>query len=433
MRVTVVDPPAYTPPYDHALCAALAERGLDVELVTSHFRYGGHAGAAGLPAHRELLPGAAGQRRREGAAAPARHGRAWRGGCARRRAGSCTSSGCRCRRSTGCWCGAFPRPRVLTAHDVLPREVRRGAGAGSRAAAARGGRGRGRTPRRAGRGWSPRRGGRRADARDPARGVRAPRRSCRPGRRPALAGLDGRRVVLFFGLVRPYKGVDVLVEAFAATARRRGAAGRRHAAHAARAARSAARASSGSPTGCGSCRASCPTPSCRPTFAAPTWSRCPTARSSSPACSTRRSRSASPLLLSAVGGFPEVAERGAARLVEPGSVESLRAGARSSCSPTTAARARHARGARCAGRGGALVGARGRADRAARTGGCWRTRREGGRGRLLGLAGPDRLHARRLSAAARAALRGCGAAPRWRIGRAAPRVTRDRAPTTSRT
>ena len=40
MRVTVVDPPAYTPPYDHALCAALAERGLDVELATSHFRYG---------------------------------------------------------------------------------------------------------------------------------------------------------------------------------------------------------------------------------------------------------------------------------------------------------------------------------------------------------------------------------------------------------
>jgi len=34
----------------------------------------------------------------------------------------------------------------------------------------------------------------------------------------------------------------------------------------------------------------------------------------------------SPLLLSAVGGFPEIAARGAARLVEPGSLESLRAG-----------------------------------------------------------------------------------------------------------
>jgi hypothetical protein len=40
MRVTVVDPPAYTPPYDHALCAALAKQGLEVELATSRFRYG---------------------------------------------------------------------------------------------------------------------------------------------------------------------------------------------------------------------------------------------------------------------------------------------------------------------------------------------------------------------------------------------------------
>ena len=38
-----------------------------------------------------------------------------------------------------------------------------------------------------------------------------------PATPPALEGLDGRRVVLFFGLVRPYKGVDLLVEAFAAT------------------------------------------------------------------------------------------------------------------------------------------------------------------------------------------------------------------------
>jgi glycosyltransferase involved in cell wall biosynthesis len=33
-----------------------------------------------------------------------------------------------------------------------------------------------------------------------------------------------------------------------------------------------------------------------------------------------------PLLLSALGGFPEIAARGAARLVEPGSVDSLRDG-----------------------------------------------------------------------------------------------------------
>ena len=40
MRVHVVDPSAYTPPYDHALCAALAHAGADVELVTSRFAYG---------------------------------------------------------------------------------------------------------------------------------------------------------------------------------------------------------------------------------------------------------------------------------------------------------------------------------------------------------------------------------------------------------
>ncbi len=40
MRVQLVDPAAYTPPYDHALAAALARAGAQVELVTSHFPYG---------------------------------------------------------------------------------------------------------------------------------------------------------------------------------------------------------------------------------------------------------------------------------------------------------------------------------------------------------------------------------------------------------
>jgi glycosyltransferase involved in cell wall biosynthesis len=40
MRVDVVDPSAYTPAYDHALCAALAHQGAQVELVTSSFAYG---------------------------------------------------------------------------------------------------------------------------------------------------------------------------------------------------------------------------------------------------------------------------------------------------------------------------------------------------------------------------------------------------------
>jgi len=40
MRVVVADPPAFTPPYDHELAAALARAGVDVELVTSRFRFG---------------------------------------------------------------------------------------------------------------------------------------------------------------------------------------------------------------------------------------------------------------------------------------------------------------------------------------------------------------------------------------------------------
>ncbi len=40
MRVQVVDPSAFAPPYDHALCAGLARAGADVELITSSFSYG---------------------------------------------------------------------------------------------------------------------------------------------------------------------------------------------------------------------------------------------------------------------------------------------------------------------------------------------------------------------------------------------------------
>jgi glycosyltransferase involved in cell wall biosynthesis len=40
MRVVIADPPAFTPAYDHEFAAALARRAIDVELVTSRFRFG---------------------------------------------------------------------------------------------------------------------------------------------------------------------------------------------------------------------------------------------------------------------------------------------------------------------------------------------------------------------------------------------------------
>ena len=40
VRVLLADPPAFTPPYDHELAAALGRTGVDVELVTSRFRFG---------------------------------------------------------------------------------------------------------------------------------------------------------------------------------------------------------------------------------------------------------------------------------------------------------------------------------------------------------------------------------------------------------
>ena len=56
MRVVVVDPPAYTPPYDRSLCAALARAGADVELVTSRFRFGAVSRAEGYDARTWFYP-----------------------------------------------------------------------------------------------------------------------------------------------------------------------------------------------------------------------------------------------------------------------------------------------------------------------------------------------------------------------------------------
>ncbi len=217
MRVQVVDPPAYTPPYDRSLCAALARAGADVELVTSRFAYGPVPAPLGYEV-REAFYRYSG--RREGSA-PARR--------ALKLAEHVTDM-LRYRRDGGPvdvrhyqWLPVpaldgrlLPpdHPRVLTAHGVLRRE-----------------------------GWERRldRGLRRIFDRMDAivalsefgrerlvsAGIDSGRVRVIPHgafdyltRQPDevplpddLAAVEGP-VILFFGLIRPYKGVDVLLEAF---------------------------------------------------------------------------------------------------------------------------------------------------------------------------------------------------------------------------
>jgi len=213
MRVALVDPPAYTPPYDHALAGALARAGAEVELVTSRFAYGEVPREGGY-AVREAFYGWTPRRGRRVARlaqhAPGMVRYATRGA---RHADVVHWQ----------WLAVQPldalgplggRPRVLTAHDVLPRE-----GAPVRRAAQR------------------RLYGRMnavvvhsehgaARLRDEV-GVEPERVHVIPHgafahltRQPPDAALPpelaatGRPVVLCFGLIRPYKGVDVLLEAW---------------------------------------------------------------------------------------------------------------------------------------------------------------------------------------------------------------------------
>jgi glycosyltransferase involved in cell wall biosynthesis len=215
MRVHVVDPPAYTPPYDHALSAALAAAGAQVTLVTSAFPYGevprgdgyvlderfyrrtyGTAGGAlrrltRLAAH---VPEMLAYRRAADAAADVVHLQ---------------------------WL-ALPqlderllprRPLVLTAHDVLPREPRPGQLAAQRrlydradAVVVLSEHGRERLV---------------GEVRvDPAKveviahGVLDDLTGVPPASLPGDFAAVDVPVVLCFGLMRPYKGLDVLVEAW---------------------------------------------------------------------------------------------------------------------------------------------------------------------------------------------------------------------------
>ena len=56
MHVVLADPPAFTPPYDHELAAALVRAGVEVELVTAPFRFGERPAAAGYVLDEAFYP-----------------------------------------------------------------------------------------------------------------------------------------------------------------------------------------------------------------------------------------------------------------------------------------------------------------------------------------------------------------------------------------
>src|SRR6266516_2027228 len=56
MRIVVADPPAFTPPDDHELAAALARAGAEVELLTSRFRFGDAPSPVGYRRSESLYP-----------------------------------------------------------------------------------------------------------------------------------------------------------------------------------------------------------------------------------------------------------------------------------------------------------------------------------------------------------------------------------------
>jgi glycosyltransferase involved in cell wall biosynthesis len=212
VRVHVVDPSAYTPPYDHALCAALAAAGAEVELYTSRFTHG-------------ELPAPGGYARREHFYRSARVARSARARRALKLAEHVPDMLRYARAARSAELVHFQwlpvqhldgpllprgRPLVLTAHDILPREPHAGQ-----------------------RGAQRRLYGRfdalithsehgRARLRDEL-GVPGERVHVIPhgafahlaqGSEQPPPFASERPVVLFFGLLRPYKGIELLLDAW---------------------------------------------------------------------------------------------------------------------------------------------------------------------------------------------------------------------------
>jgi glycosyltransferase involved in cell wall biosynthesis len=214
MRVHVVDPSAYTPPYDHALCSALAAEGVEVTLYTSRFAYGAVPAPHGYVRSESFyrLASRASSPRLRRAIKLAEHVPDMLAYGRRARSAQIVHFQWLALQQLDGPLLPRGRPLVLTAHDVLPREPRPGQR---------------RAQRRLYRHFDAviahsRHGARRLTDElgvDPARvhviphGAFEHLAAAAPEQAPAGPGEDPP-VVLCFGLIRPYKGLDVLLDAW---------------------------------------------------------------------------------------------------------------------------------------------------------------------------------------------------------------------------
>jgi glycosyltransferase involved in cell wall biosynthesis len=128
VRILLADPPAFTPPYDHALAGALARAGADVELLTSRFRFGEVPAADGYAVREAFYPLSSHVRAR----APRVALRVLEHPLGLARLALATPDVTHLQ-----WCGLAEvdrwllrsrAPLVFTAHDLLPRRTARKAG-----------------------------------------------------------------------------------------------------------------------------------------------------------------------------------------------------------------------------------------------------------------------------------------------------------------